>query len=177
VHSFPRSLLFQLEDTLPLPLGCDESGTANMKISVRTTYTFFLAEMSLKAIVARIYEIPDLESSPPCAFPVNLDKSPLIQELKTQIDGWEASLPTFLGWSPEATKGVSTSVGVRLKLLYWFARFWLHRPLIIHVLHDLSHELPFIGWTFFQSGLHAGLQMLKVSISEESDIDVIMGNR
>jgi hypothetical protein len=68
VHSFPRSLLFQLEDSLPLPLGCDESGTVNMKVSIRTTCTFFLAEMSLKAILALIYEIPDLESSPPCAF-------------------------------------------------------------------------------------------------------------
>lgn len=170
MEGLPRSFLYQLEDRLPLPLGCDEHATVHMKRDSRTTYTFFLAEMSLKGIIAHILEIPE-------SFQSEVDNSPLIQELKTQLDGWEASVPSFLGWSPDATKGVTSLVGVRLKLLYWYARFSISRSLINHALHDLEHRLSFIGWMVFQDGLLAGLNMIKVSILEEADIDIIMGNR
>jgi hypothetical protein len=47
------------EDQLQLSLGCNGSGATDMKISLRTTYTFFPAEMFLKAIITRMYEIAD----------------------------------------------------------------------------------------------------------------------
>jgi hypothetical protein len=177
VDSLTRSLLFQLEERLPLPLGCDESGTTHLTSSVRTTYTFFLAEMSLKAILARILSITDLEYSVTNVPHGNIQVSPLLQELRTQIDSWEASLPCFLHWSPEANQGASFSVGTRLKLLYWFTRFSLFGTLLVKLLHDSNHQFPFLEWTFFQEGLLAGVNMVKVSTLEELDIDVIMGNR
>lgn len=177
VFNFPRSLLYCLEDHLTLPLGCDEPNTAHLKAFTRTTYTYFLAEMSLKAIISRILEAPDLNYFSNHNPAGNVQISPLIQELKLQLEAWELSVPTFLDWSPQVRKGTSVPVGIRLKLLYWFARFSLARPLILHVLDDSSYSISFHGWTFFQDGLLAGLNMAKIAVLDDRDIDVIMGNR
>jgi hypothetical protein len=138
VNSFLRSLLFHLEVRLSLPLGCDEAGTIHLNTSTRTAYTFFLAEMSLKTIIARIPTTPDLDYSVPNTLHTNAQISPLVQEPKTQIDGWGASLPNFLGWSAESNKGAAFSFGTRLRLLCWFAQFSLFKPHIIKVLHDFG---------------------------------------
>jgi hypothetical protein len=177
IDSFPRSSLYHLEDRLPLPLGCDESGTVNLKTSVRTVYTFFLAEMSLKSTLARIISTAGGDHCVQKSSNSRVEISPLIQELNVQIDAWVTSLPSFLDWSPEPTRGTCSPVATRLKQIYWFARLSLSRPLILHVLYDLNHQLPFLGWKCFQDGILAGVNMIKVSIMEESDIDVIIGNR
>jgi len=83
----------------------------------------------------------------------------------------------FLGWSMEPRRGVLSHVATRLKLIYWFARFSLFRPLILHALHDQSHELPFVGWALVQEGLRAAFTMLKIAVMEDMDIDVIIGNK
>ncbi|KAF8854898.1 hypothetical protein BDZ45DRAFT_627092 [Acephala macrosclerotiorum] len=177
VYSFPSSLLYQLENNLTLPLGYDEPNSVHLKAFARTTYTYFLAEMSLKAIISRILEAPGLNHLSNHNFAGSVEVSPIVQELKLQLEEWELTVPTFLDWSPQARKGTSVPVGIRLKLLYWFARFSLARPLILHVLDDSSYRLPFHGWTFFQDGLLAGLNMVKIAIPDERDINIIMGNR
>lgn len=148
-----------------------------MKTSVRTVYTFFLAEMSLKAILSRIHATPNPEYFVQNAPNGNIEISPLIRELKNQLTTWEASLPSFLGWSPEPRRGVAFPTGMRLKLLYWFARFSLFKPLIVHFLQDPTNQLPFLGWKSFQDGLLAGLNMIRISTLEDSEVDAIMGNR
>ncbi|RDL35180.1 uncharacterized protein BP5553_07111 [Venustampulla echinocandica] len=179
IGSFPRSSLYQLEDRLPLPLGCDESDTASLSSSVRTvrTYTFFLAEMSLKSTLARIISITGGDSYLETSLNSSVEISPLMQELNAQIGEWVISLPSFLDWSPEPTRGTCSPIATRLKLIYWFTRLSLSKSHILHVLHDSDHQLPFLGWKFFQDGILAGVNMIKVSVMEESEVDVIMGNR
>ncbi|TVY93392.1 hypothetical protein LAWI1_G001127 [Lachnellula willkommii] len=177
IDSFPKSLLYLLEHRLQLPLGCDEPNTTHLMAPVRNTYTFFLAEMSLKAIIARILTTPNLEHSIQKTFHGTVEMSPLIQEFQTQLEKWEISVPAFLGWFPEPNRGMISPVGARLKLLYWFARFSLFKPLVARVLGESSCTLPLLGWTAFREGLLGGLNMVKGAVEEESDIDVIMGNR
>lgn len=169
--------LFQLEDTLRLPGGCDEIGTAHLPEPFRTIQTFFLAEMSLKSILARIIATPDSDFFLEGTLDGTIEQSPLFQELRTQLDRWVGSLPTFVDWSIEPNKGEPSSIATRLKLFYWFAHISLFRPLILYVLKDPSQKLTFTVWKLFQDGLMAGLNMVKISILEETDIDVIVGNR
>jgi len=139
--------------------------------------TFFLAEMSLKAIANRIVTAADLEfyiQDPKTGI---VELSPLFRELRRQLDEWIASVPSFLDWSPEPTKGISSPLGTRVKLMYWFVRFSLFRTLIKRVLNNSGSLFPILGWTLFREGLHAGLALINVAILEHSDISVIMGNR
>ncbi len=176
-ETLPRSSLHELEDTLPLPLGCDELDLSHLPIRLRTMLTYFLAEMSLKAISERIFTTPDLEFYVQDPRTGSVDVSPLFQELRRQLDEWIASVPSFLGWSPEVMKGLSSPLGIRVKLMYWFVRFSIFRPLIQRILHDPNSLFPIHGWTLFREGLHAGLNLINVSILEQSDIDVFIGNR
>jgi hypothetical protein len=176
-ETLPRSSLHELEDTLPLPLGCDELDLSHLPIRLRTMLTYFLAEMSLKAIAERIFKTSDQEFYVQDPRTGSVDVSPLFQELRRQLDEWVSSLPSFLGWSPEAMKGLSSPLGIRVKLMYWFVRFSIFRPLIQRILHDPNSLFPIHGWTLFREGLHAGLNLINVSILEQSDIDVFMGNR
>lgn len=175
--TLPRSLLYQLEDSLPLPVGCDELDLSHLPVRARTMLLFFLAEMSLKAIGERICTTRNLEFCIQETSNGIVAVLPLFQELRRQLDEWVESVPSFLEWSSEPNKGVRSPLGIRVKLLYWFVRFSLFRPLILRVLHDSSSRFPILGWTLFHEGLHAGLTLINVSISEQSDIDVIMGNR
>ncbi|KAE9364423.1 hypothetical protein N431DRAFT_474014 [Stipitochalara longipes BDJ] len=176
-ETLPQSSLHELEDTLPLPLGCDELDLSHLPIRIRTMLTFFLAEMSLKAIAERIFTTADEEFYVQDIRTGSVDVSPLCHELRRQLDEWVGSVPSFLGWSSELMRGVSSPLGIRVKLMYWFVRFSLFRPLIQRILHDSNSCFPIHGWTLFREGLHAGLNLINVSILEQSDIDVFMGNR
>lgn len=177
VEDLPRTSLSSLEDRLPLPLGCDESGTNHMDTEIRTVYTYFLAETSLKAIIARIHAIHVAEKTNHTSITSNLRISPIIQEFQTQLNEWKNSIPEFLEWSPEPGKGVCLPVGTRLKLLFWHAQFSLLEPLIRHTLYNPNRQLPFLGWTLLQSGLLAGTNMLQVTLQEKPDLDLILSNR
>jgi hypothetical protein len=139
--------------------------------------TVFLPEMSLKATTARIVATTDLEFYVREAENGGVEVSPLLQELRRQLDIWIENVPTFLNWSSELGKGVYSPLGIRVILMYWFVRFLLIRRFILHILHNSSGLFPVLGWAFFHEGLHAGLTLINASILKRSDIDVIMGNR
>jgi len=174
VDFLPKSNLCRLEQYLPLPLGCEEAETVQMPHSTRLIYTFFLADMSLKSILARILASPDL------GFEIlNGDAfaRPVTNELCTQLTLWKQSLPSFLDWNSGPNKGTVSAVGSRLKLVYWFAQFSLHQSLIAQILGNLDRPIHFSSWSLFQDALDVGFALLEVVVREEADIDVMMGSR
>lgn len=175
--TLPRSPLHELGDSLPLPLGCDELDLSHLLVRARTTLTSFLAEMSLKSIAERIHTTPGLGFCIQETEKRGAEVSPLLQELRRQLDEWVESVPSFLGWSAKPKQGVSSPLGIRVNLLYWFVRFSLFRPFILRVLHDPSNLFPMLGWSLFHEGLLVALTLIKVSILEISDIDALIGNR
>lgn len=177
-NTLPQSSLYLLEESLALPLGCDASLRPSMQVQTRNAFMFFLAEMSLRTTVARIITIPGLEDNiqGPSEY-VGAEISPLTKELRSQLDGWASRLPDCLGWSVEPGKGASSPLAKRLKLLYWFARFALYRPLILHTQQNPSLRLQNIEWSLLHEGLLSALTLTKVFLTEEPDIDIIEGNR
>lgn len=168
-----------LEDCFPLPLGCDLSADINLPPRIRNELAFFLAETSLRAIMMRILRTPDLEN---CVLHLSEhgrrpEVSPLFQELRNQFDEWTLSLPSFFDWSAEPAKGAVSPLPTRLRLIYWFARFALFRPLVLRTLHDPSHRFSLLEFTLLQDGLLAALAFIKVAAWEEPEVDFIMGNR
>ncbi|KUJ13613.1 uncharacterized protein LY89DRAFT_785261 [Mollisia scopiformis] len=170
------SPLPELQDSFPLPLGCDELDLSHLPPRLRTTLTFFLAEMSLKAITERILTTVNLEFYVQDVQTRRVELSPLFQELRRQLDEWIESVPS-LNWSSEPTKGLASPLATRVKLMYWFTRFSLFRPLIKRVLGDSGSMFPMLGWKLLREGLQAGHSLIKVTILEQSDIDVIIANR
>ena len=148
-ETLPQSPLHQLENCLPLPPSCNETDLLQLPSRIRTTHAFYLAEMSLKAVAERIFTTASLGLCIRETDNHAIEVTPLFQELSRQLDEWIESLPTFLGWSPEPAKGLSSPVGIRVKLMYWFVRFSLFRPLILRALHDPSSSFPILGWTLF----------------------------
>ncbi len=127
----PTTPLFQLEDTLALPGGCDEAGTTHLIEPFQSTQTFFLPEMSIKSILARSTATNDGYFYTVAASDTTVKESPLFQEFRNQMDCWVSTMPGFIGWAPGPAKGQLSRLGTRLKLLYWFTRLCLCRPLII----------------------------------------------
>ncbi len=121
--------------------------------------------------------MPELELGVQKDLDGNVHMSPLVQELKLQLDDWKASIPDFLGWSDIPSKGISAQISTRVKFTYWFARFAMIIPILNKVLCDQNYQLPFFGWSLFQEGLQAGFNMIKVAVLEDADMDLIMGNR
>ncbi|QKX53500.1 uncharacterized protein TRUGW13939_00579 [Talaromyces rugulosus] len=181
----PRSPLYKLEESVALPLGCEESATTHMPASVRKTYTFFLAETGLKAILKRMPSVgrdngPVTDISPDqgqttlttAAVPSAVNK-----ELESQLSTWLAGVPSFLGWSPEPCLGEQTKVGTRLKLLYWFARFSLYSDSTENALHNSSVCFTMQAWTAVQDTLLAAQNLVQIFVSEKSDPDPILQHR
>lgn len=175
-----------LEDSVALPLGCEESTTTHMPASVRKTYTFFLAETGLKAILRRMPGVEDnlvTELSPSqCATPTATAStttipSPVNEELENQLDTWLAGVPSFLGWSPEPSLGEQTKIGTRLKLLYWFARFSLYGDTTANALHNSGACFTMQAWTAVQDTLLAAQNLVQTFVSELSDPDPILQHR
>lgn len=181
-NTLPRSCLSQFEETFSLPLPCEEPTNKQMPMRVRHAFTFFLAEMSLRAILERIITTPDLESytretSEHPGFVSGIKLSPLLHELRQQLDTWALRLPTDLDWSVEPGYGAPSAIGTRLKLLYWFARFSLLRPMMLRILHDSTLQSHFRLCEPFREAVLSTLTMVKVFIMERPDIDVLMANR
>lgn len=177
IKILPRSHLCDLEDQMPLPLGCDESMLTHMKKSTRTIYLFFLAETSLKAIANRINmmaheNIPlgEIEAASLVVAPIRL-------ELKKQLIVWEHNIPKSLGWVQEPATRQCSALATRLKLIFWLARFWLCKPLILRLMDNMRSEFNVSVWNSLVEGLLAGCNVVKVMILEESQVDAIMGRR
>ncbi|OKL63792.1 hypothetical protein UA08_00755 [Talaromyces atroroseus] len=181
----PRSPLSTLEDSLALPLGCEEFATTHMPVSTRTIYTFFLAETGLKAILKRM---PSSEKESLAEFLpshsqsiVNMNTcipSPVNEELDSQLSTWLAGVPSFLGWSPNPGLGEQAKIGTRLKLLYWFARFSLYGEFAGRALH--SHGgvcITMQAWNAVQDTVFAAQNMVQAFVSEKSDPDPILQRR
>ncbi|KAK5046934.1 hypothetical protein LTR84_007288 [Exophiala bonariae] len=184
--TLPRSNLAQFEEHFSLPLPCDEADNKERPPHVNTHFVFFLAEMSLRAILESILTTPELNAhSSPASIhqPYQLNISPVQQELHSQLDTWILRLPANLDWSPNPvpvpTNAYSerSPLTTRLKLLYWYARFALHRPLMLQTLDNgaVWSHLPI--WEPFREGLLPALNLLKIFATEQPDIDVIMANR
>lgn len=178
-NTFPRSNLSRYEELFPLPLACDEADSKDRPAHINTHFVFFLAEMSLRAILENILITPELENySPlPGQFTSRSRFSPVTQELQSQLDTWILRLPANLDWSVEPTCGVQSGQGTRVKLLYWYARFAIHRPMMRRTLQDETLQSHFLLWEPFREGLLPALNLVKVFVTEQPDIDVIMANR
>jgi len=179
----PESPLYLLEQDLPLPLGCEEPNEIEMRmpLQIRMQYHFFLADTSLRMILARItnvssspsenksrdhHRLPDVSSS-----------TALLSELRQQLDEWEAHVPIFLQWSSSPGRGIISPVGTRLKLTYWFSRLQISRPAIETALHDQHARLSVLEWSLLQQGVSAAIDMVKTFVLEKASIDVLSGNR
>lgn len=183
----PPSQLSTLENSLALPLGCEESSTAHMKASARRAYTFFLAETGLKAILKRV---PKFEKEPfptemgnadnavrPQTLPAAFILSPVNDELDGQLSIWLSGVPTFLSWSPEPCLGEQAKVGTRLKLLYWFARLSLYNASIKHILDLGGVCFSLQAWGLVQDMLFAAQNCVHIFAFEECDPDPILQYR
>lgn len=178
--TLPRSNLSRFEELFPLPLPCDEADNKDLPPRIKTHFVFFLAEMSLRGILENILIAPELDNcmrDSPHSNQFTCRPSPLIQELRSQLDTWILRLPANLDWSVEPACGIQTGQGTRVKLLYWYARFALHRPMMLHILDDNSLQSHFLLWEPFREGLLPALNLIKVFVAERPDIDVIMANR
>lgn len=69
-------------------------------------YTFFLAEISLKAIWTRVYETPPSQLLQ--GEYSNYQLSPVANELEAQLDKWTEQIPEFLNWSVQPDEGTLT---------------------------------------------------------------------
>ncbi|RMZ84052.1 hypothetical protein DV737_g1350, partial [Chaetothyriales sp. CBS 132003] len=179
--TLPRSSLPQFEEMFTLPLPCEEQLNENVPPRIRTGFLFFLAEMSLRTILQRILTTPGLgnsmqDTSENSGCVSGFKLSPLILELRYQLDTWILQFPIDLNWSVEPGCGVLSGVGTRLKLLYWYARFSLLKPMMLSVLQDQTIQSTFILWEPFREALLPALTMVKVFIEEGPDIDVLMAN-
>ena len=196
-----RSRLSRFEELFPLPLPCGETETDTAPPHIRARFTFFLAEMSLRAILESILTTPELgvyvcsmrespasssNSTRSACNSIGTDMgivighirlSPLIHELRSQIDTWILRLPTDLAWSFEPVCGVPSAQGTRLKLLYWYARFALHRPIMQCALRDTSLQSHLMLWEPFREALLPALNLIKVFVVERPDVDVFMADR
>lgn len=182
--TLPHSTLSELEELFPLPLPCEQPENKNLPLHMQIQFTFFLAEMSLRAILESILTARELGAHTPnrpdldqCISPSRITSSPLVQELRNQLDTWILRLPADLNWSVEPACGVVSAQSTRLKLLYWYARFALHRPLMLRILDDETLQSHLLLWEPFREGLLPALSFIKVFIFERPDIDVIMANR
>ncbi len=181
-NTLPRSDLARFEELFPRPLPCDEADNKDRPARINTHFVFFLAEMSLRAILESILTSPELESctreSPlPDHVPCRPNFSPVRRELRSQLDTWILRLPGSLGWSVEPAGGVLSAQGTRLKLLYWYARFALHRTMMQYTLDDETFQLHFLLWEPFREGLLPVINLIKVFVKERPSIDVFMANR
>jgi len=185
--TLPRSTLAELEEFFPLPLPCDEANNTTRPPHIITHFVFFLAEMSLRAILERILTNDKLEAAFVGFSPAPTQKaaacnmafsvSPVTQELRSQLDTWILRLPASLSWSVEPGSGALSAQSTRLKLLYWYARFSLHCPMMQRTLDDELLPLPFLLWEPFREGLLPALNLIKVFVAEKPNIDVFMATR
>ncbi|EFX02230.1 c6 zinc finger domain containing protein [Grosmannia clavigera kw1407] len=176
--TFPQSSLHLLAEGFILPLGCDDSPSPSAPPIIRDEIMFFFAEMALRAVTARILTTPYWKiggADRPEAGPPEI--SPLLPELRGQLDEWLLRMPASLDWSTEPVRGSNSPVVARLKILYWFARFSLARPLIVEALRNPAFSLPLQGWVLFQDGIMSAMKVLKVLLWEETELDFLMGNR
>ncbi|KAL2838974.1 hypothetical protein BJY01DRAFT_250713 [Aspergillus pseudoustus] len=179
--TIPESPLYLLEQDLPLPLGCEEPKEIEMRmpLQIRMQYHFFLADTSLRMILARVtnmfsnaqnksrdYRLPDASSS-----------AVLLNELRQQLDEWEVHVPVFLEWSSTPGSGTISPVGTRLKLTYWFSRLQISRPAIELALRDQNARLSILEWGLLQQGVVAAINLVKTFVLEKASIDVLAGNR
>ncbi|KIW10690.1 hypothetical protein PV08_11654 [Exophiala spinifera] len=177
IDTLPPSRLAELESYMPLPLGCDESSLSHLKAHTRLIYMFFLAETSLKLILFRTKSLWTHTSRGREAEPAILANSPVVLELKKQLDVWEDNLPVSLDWKREATKGGEPQLAIRLRLTFWLARFYLFEPVILHVLDNVGSQFSLDVWTSFTHGLSAGTTLVRELLKERLGIDCITGKR
>lgn len=146
-----------------------------MQPATRIIYTFFLAEISLKAIWTRVHET--LPNQLLQGEDSNYQLSPVAKELEAQLAKWTQEVPEFLDWSIKPDEGTLTQVGTRVKLLYWCARFLLYRPLVQYVVSNPEASLSIQSWVLFQSALNTGISLARVFLVEESETEPILYTR
>ena len=145
-----------------------------MQTTTREIYTFFLAEMSLRAIWSRVSNAPANELLKAVEKSFDYCLSPMGNELEGQLKRWYQEIPGFLSWSIEPGEGRISKIGARLKLLYWFTVFSIYRPLLEYVASKAKVCLSLNSWVLLQAALQAGLNLARVVVTENSERDPIL---
>ncbi len=160
-----------------LPTGCSEPEDPRMSDQMRLNYTFFLAEMSMRSILARILATCASDLLPLDTWNNRRGLSLIFRELNHQLSEWLDNVPMSLRWSPQLGRGLISKVATRLKLLYWFARFSLFKPLFQRFLEELDGSFYIEEDICIQEYVTAGRTLLEVFVSEEPDPDMILAQR
>ncbi|KAG9774117.1 hypothetical protein KCU88_g5553, partial [Aureobasidium melanogenum] len=179
IAMLPSSRLSELEDQMPLPLGCDEASLSHLEKTRRIKYLFFLADTSLRSILARIDAMcSEFKASPVSSqWPGNVALSPVAVELKSQLAAWDKNVPPSLDWSPCPSEDIPSLTRTRLRLLYWLAQFRLCEPVVISVMGNTRAEFNIDVWSSLMHGLSSGYTLVRTLVREGVQIDAIMGKR
>ncbi|EHY59867.1 hypothetical protein ABEF92_000814 [Exophiala dermatitidis] len=179
IDVLPSSRLSELEDQMPLPLGCDEASLSHLEKTRRIKYLFFLADTSLRSILARIDGMcSEFKASPVSSqWPGNVALSPVAVELKSQLAAWDKNVPPSLDWSPCPSENIPSLIRTRLRLLYWLAQFRLGEPVVIAVVGNTRAEFNIDVWSSLMHGLSSGYTLARTLVREGVQIDAIMGKR
>ncbi|KAL2392387.1 hypothetical protein ABEF93_002342 [Exophiala dermatitidis] len=179
IDVLPSSRLSELEDQMPLPLGCDEASLSHLEKTRRIKYLFFLADTSLRSILARIDAMcSEFKASPVSSqWPGKVALSPVAVELKSQLAAWDRNVPPSLDWSPCPSENIPSLTRTRLRLLYWLAQFRLCEPVVISVMGNTRAEFNIDVWSSLMHGLSSGYTLVRTLVREGVQIDAIMGKR
>lgn len=190
---------------MPLPSSCDESTVAHLPSTARVTYGFFLAETSLRSILHQLRSIPEEElwpstyiatassvvCTPKTSSPASSSRPTVVEELERQLETWLDNVPSFLRWSqyPDHTthlgvvespsdKNGFSGIAVRLRILYWYARFLLHKGSFTTVVRSQVPDYQYLSLEPFQQKVvHAITQLFSIYLLEDPNIDVLMAHR
>jgi hypothetical protein len=151
-----------------------------MPTTTRTIYTFFLAETSLKAILARIRKVNQRAERDVLSKGIQYHslevKNPVIEELERQLSTWLTGIPAFLNWSTKPSHGTQTKNASKIKLLYWFAKISLYLNPINDAITQREGRFTMRGWMILQDTILATHTLMEVFVSEELEPDPVLWN-
>lgn len=161
-----------------LPLSCGESTTTHMPMTIRTIYTFFLAETGLKAILARIQQMNQRkvqdESHRRTQYHSLDTKDPVTKDLECQLLAWLSGIPAFLNQSIRPGQGTQTKNASRIKLWFGLAKIALHLHPVKNALTRRDNRFTMSGWILLQDTLLASHNMVGVFVLVDLDPDPIL---
>ncbi|KAL2421662.1 hypothetical protein ABEF95_008365 [Exophiala dermatitidis] len=179
IDVLPSSRLSELEDQMPLPLGCDEASLSHLEKTRRIKYLIFLADTSLRSILARINAMcSEFKASPVSSqWPGKVALSPVAVELRSQLAACDRNVPPSLDWSPCPSENTPSLIRTRLRLLYWLAQFRMCEPVVVAVMSNTRAEFNIDVWSSLMHGLSSGYTLVRTLVREGVQIDAIMGKR
>ncbi|KAI9882471.1 MAG: hypothetical protein M1823_005780 [Watsoniomyces obsoletus] len=111
---FPTVDLSALEDIVPLPtfMGSDDNGEAQRMVTKPNFPYHFLAQVSLRHVVARVYANL-YETAPRSLYGVSHYEPSryMVAEMARQLDGWRSLLPNGLSWHDDQNEEMPHPMG------------------------------------------------------------------